>query len=179
MKRSSIIRDKISVARVSFGIVSSLFLGWMFLYSQEQVPFPEGWEKLNFVEQGEILKGNPLFAIFPGFHKIYLNDIAYEHFKKHIKEYKEGKIPPPFPEGSMMVFVNFKDKEGKEPRLILVIHKKKEYGQTGGWGWEGFLMPEKKRIVANPDKDCANCHYKGAKDWDGAFLSHAKNRIIE
>jgi hypothetical protein len=72
------------------------------------------------------------------------------------------------------VFVNFKDKAGKEPRLILVMHKKKEYGQTGGWGWEGFSMPDKKSIVANVDKDCANCHYKGTKDWDGNFFPHAK-----
>ena len=46
------------------------------------------------------------------------------------------KAVPPFPEGSLIVFVNFEDKEGKKPRLFLVMHKDKEYGQTGGWGWE-------------------------------------------
>jgi hypothetical protein len=69
--------------------------------------------------------------------------------------------------------VNYEDKEGKKPRLFIVMHKKKEYGQTGGWGWEAF-KPNGERIVKNPDKDCANCHYKGAKDWDGAFFSHYK-----
>jgi hypothetical protein len=169
------IKMKVRGMRILFGAAISLFFGWMVLHSQEKVPFPENWEKLNLVEEGEILKGNPLFAIVPGLHRTYLNDVAYEHFKKYVKEYiKEGKEPPPFPEGSLIVFVNFKDKAGKQPRLILVMHKKKEYGQTGGWGWEGFSMPDKKPIVTNVDKDCANCHYKGTKDWDGNFFPHVK-----
>ncbi len=106
--------------------------------AQKSVPFPENWNSLIKVEEGEIVKGNPLYSIVPGLHHTYLNDIAYEHFKKYIKDYKEkGKgAVPPFPEGSLIVFVNFEDKEGKKPRLFLVMHKDKEYGQTGGWGWE-------------------------------------------
>ncbi len=143
--------------------------------AQKNVPFPQEWQNLNFVEEGEIVKGNPLYGIIPGLHRTYLNDIAYEHFKKYIEEYKKGKEDiPPFPKGSLIVFVNFKDKAGKDPRIILVMHKDEEYGQTGGWGWEGFAMPDMRRIVSNPDKDCANCHYKGAKDWDGSFFTHWK-----
>ncbi len=146
---------------------------YLVAYSQEKVPFPENYEKLIKVEEGEIVKGNPLFMIIPGLHRTYLNDIAYEHFKKYIADYKAGKEVPPFPEGSYVVLVNYEDKEGKKPRLFVVMHKKKEYGQTGGWGWEGF-KPNGERTVRNPDKDCANCHYKSAKDWDGTFFSHYK-----
>jgi hypothetical protein len=35
-------------------------------------------------------------------------------------------------------------------------------------------MPDKKPIVTNVDKDCANCHYRGTKDWDGNFFPHVK-----
>lgn len=141
--------------------------------AQKLVQFPENWTTLLKVEEGEVVKGNPLSSIIPGLHHTYLNDIAYEHFKKYIKDYKGGKPVPSFPEGSLIVLVNFEDKEGKKPRLFIVMHKDKEYGQTGGWGWEAF-KPDKTRIVANPDKDCANCHYKSPKSWDGAFFSHVR-----
>lgn len=152
--------------------LSILYIGQV-LFAQKAVPFPENWESLTKVKEGEIVKGSPLYAIVPGPNATYLNSIAYEHFKNHIKSYLEGKEPPPFPEGSIIVFVNFEDKGRKKPRLILVMHKDKDYGQTGGWGWEGF-KPDKTRIVKNPDKDCANCHYKGTKDWDGAFFPEYK-----
>jgi len=103
-----------------------------------------------------------------------MNRVAYEHFTRHIADFRKGVIPPPFPKGSEVVFVNFKDKEGKTPRVVLVMHKTGRKEDEGGWKWEGFLMPAKKRIVKNPAKDCANCHYKGQKDWDGVFLPHAK-----
>lgn len=147
------------------------------LFAGEKAPFPDNWRKFKLVEEGEIMRGNPLFPIVPGLHRTYMNDTAYSHFKRYIRTYKkEGKEPPPFPAGSMIVFVNFKDRKGKEPRMILVMYKKKGYIQTGGWVWEGFKMPGVKRIVSNPDKDCANCHYKGGKDWDGIFLSHWREK---
>jgi len=155
-----------------------VFLYFFPTIAQEKVPFPDGWENFVVVEEGVIGRGDPLFSIIPGYHRTYLNDIAYEHFKKYIKTYKsEGREKvPPFPEGSLIVFVNFKDDKGKEPILFAVMHKKKEYGQTGGWGWEAFKMPGKERIVTDPDKDCANCHYKSELSWDGAFFSHWKEK---
>lgn len=157
-----------------FFVLSFLFLSAYFLFAQDkQVPFPDNWEKLNLVEEGEITKGNPLYAVAPGLHRVYANDIAYEHFKKYIKDYKAGKEVPPFPEGSLFVFVNFEDKKGQKPRAFFVMHKDKGYNQTGGWGWEGFKA-DRSRMVRDPEKECANCHYKGAKDWDGNFFPHYK-----
>ncbi len=138
------------------------------------VPFPENWKNMNFVEKGVILRGTPLYGIVPGFHKTFMNDTAYKHFKKHFTTFKQKGSPPPFPKGAEVVFVNFKDKEGKVPRIILIMYKTGKAEDEGGWKWEGFLMPDKKRIVKNPAKDCANCHYKGQKDWDGIFIPHAK-----
>jgi len=129
---------------------------------------------MKMVEKGVILRGNPLYGIVPGFHKTFMNGTAYEHFRKHIGEFRKGATPPPFPKGSEVVFVNFKDEAGEVPRVVLVMHKTGRKEDEGGWLWEGFLMPAKKRIVKNPAKDCANCHYKGKKDWDGIFLPHAK-----
>ncbi len=147
-------------------LIASAFAG--------DVPFPENWKDMKNVEKGVILRGNPLYGIVPGLHKTFMNDIAYEHFKKHISEFKRKSTPPPFPVGSEIVFVNFKDKAGTIPRVILVMYKTGDPKDEGGWKWEGFLMPSKKRIVKNPAKDCANCHYKGQKDWDGIFVPHAK-----
>ncbi len=138
------------------------------------VPFPENWKSMKMVEKGVILKGNPLYGIVPGFHKTFMNETAYAHFSKHVADFKKGATPPPFPVGSEVVFVNFKDKTGEVPRVVLIMHKTGKAEDEGGWRWEGFLMPAKKRIVKNPAKDCANCHYKGRKDWDGVFLPHVK-----
>ena len=137
------------------------------------VEFPEGWRNMKKVEQGAILPGNPLYGIVPGYHETYMNDTAYAHFARYISDFKKGKTPPQFPKGSTVIFVNYKDK-GQTPRVILVMYKTGDPKDEGGWKWEGFLMPSKKRIVKNPAKDCANCHYKGRKDWDGIFVPHAK-----
>ncbi len=135
--------------------------------------FPENWSGMNKVEKGAIMPGNPLYGIVPGYHETYMDETAYAHFTKYVADLKKGKTPPAFPKGSTVVFVNFKDK-GKTPRVVLVMQKTGDPKDEGGWKWEGFLLPAKKRIVKNAAKDCANCHYKGKKDWDGLFLPHVK-----
>ncbi len=157
--RGTLIGSAVAILSLSFG---------------GELSFPENWRTMKEVEKGVILRGNPLYGIVPGFHRTYMNETAYRHFREHFAAFKKGSAPPQFPKGAEVVFVNFKDKEGKTPRVILVMKKTGDPKDEGGWKWEGFLMPAKKRIVKNPAKDCANCHYKGQKDWDGIFLPHAK-----
>jgi len=45
-----------------------------------ELSFPENWEKMKMVEEGVILRGNPLYGIVPGFHRTYMNETAYNHF---------------------------------------------------------------------------------------------------
>ncbi len=155
-------------------LIPFILVGFLYVLAGDGVQFPADWPDMKFVEEGVILKGNPLYGIVPGYHMTLMNDKAWEHFKKHFKDFRMKKEVPPFPVGSKVVFVNFKGKHYKTPRIILVMLKTGKLGDVGGWKWEGFVMPEKRRIVKTPSKDCANCHYKGKKNWDGIFVPHAK-----
>lgn len=141
----------------------------------KQVDFPKDFATYNEISNGIIGEGNLLHGILPdGPYKTILNEVAYKHYMAHFENYKSGKKSPEFPKNSEILLVQYKDAAAKEPGVILVMNKNPEFNQTGGWGWQGYLMPAKKAFVKDFSADCASCHYKGTKDWDGGFLLQAK-----
>lgn len=143
--------------------------------NSKQVEFPKDFATYSEVSKGIIAEGNLLHGILPdGVYKTVLNEVAYKHYVTFFENYKSGKKSPDFPINSEVLLVQYKDAAATEPGVVLVMNKNPEFNQTGGWGWQGYLMPSKKSIVKDFSADCSSCHYKGTKDWDGIFFLQAK-----
>ncbi|MGM0587825.1 MAG: cytochrome P460 family protein [Bacteroidota bacterium] len=161
-------------------IISTVLVGWTntksahpnaAFYEEAAVPFPEDYKDMHVVKEAINNEGNILSGIIPdGPYETRLNDTAYQHFKSNYANHRQEEEIAPFPEGSIILLTLYKDQSKQQAALMLVMHKDETYEQEGGWGWQGFLMPDKEGIVKDHLTECANCHYKGTKDMDGAFF---------
>jgi len=144
----------------------------------DKVPFPEGYRNWHYLKSMVIQEGHPLYSIVPGLHHIYLNEIAYKHFRSGSKR--------EYPQGSIMVFELFDVETGKnsitttKTKAVLVKQRDPRFAQTGGWGWELFVMPTKERAVMDVDRQCANCHFRSEETHDTVWQKwEAVKEIVE
>jgi len=134
---------------------------------QEKVPFPEDYRNWHYLKSMVIEEGHPLYSIVPGLHNVYFNDIAYKHLRSGSKE--------PYPQGSEVVFELFDVNKEKASitttrrTAVMVKHKDPKFGQTGGWGWELFIMPKRERAVVEVDRQCADCHFRSREPHDAIW----------
>jgi hypothetical protein len=132
------------------------------------VPYPDGYRDWTHVKSLVLQAGHPLFDAFGGLHHVYIND-------RGLKALKSGRTP--FPDGTVFVFdlleANAADNAIAEgPRKIVgVMHKDaKQYGATGGWGFEGFKGNTRERAVGDGGDSCYSCH-AAQKDRDYVFTA--------
>ena len=121
-----------------------------------RVPYPEGYRQWTHVKSMTINQGHALYDAFGGIHHLYAN-------KKAMQGYKAGK----FADGSVIVFDLLEAKaadnavqEGAR-KVVGVMHKDaKRYGDTGGWGFEGFKgdSTTERAVGSNAVSACFQCH---------------------
>ncbi|MCC6347090.1 MAG: cytochrome P460 family protein [Nitrospirales bacterium] len=135
-----------------------------------EVKYPEGYRDWTHVKSMVIRKGHPLYESFGGIHHVYAND-------KALKAMKAGT---PYPDGSVLIFDLFEAKSGNNalvegPRKVLGVMQKdaKKFGETGGWGFEGFKGDTRERAVSDPKGACFTCH-EGQKGSDYVFSTYRK-----
>ncbi len=125
-----------------------------------KVNYPEGYLGWAHIKSMIIEPGHALENPFQGLHHVYGN-------QKAIKGFEDSH----FPDGSVLVFDLVQDKrlnktiqEG-ERKLVGVMHKNKNiYGNTGGWGFEGFAgNSHTQRLVKDKGKSCFSCHESQSK----------------
>jgi hypothetical protein len=126
------------------------------------VAYPDGYRDWRHVKTMELKPGHPLYESFGGLHHIYANH-------KAVKGYQTGK----FADGAVIVFDLLEAKhdgsaviEGNRKLLGVMARDKKRYGETGGWGFEGFAGgdPRKPIVGANAAKACFECHVSRQAD---------------
>lgn len=135
------------------------------------VGFPGDYREWTHVKSMVIEKGHPLFGAFGAFggiHHIYANE-------KAMQGYRNGE----FPDGAVIVFDLLEAVEdgnaiieGNRKVLGVMEKDRARFGETGGWGFEGFGGgdPEKRVVGANAKQACFACHAANADD-DFVFSS--------
>ncbi|HEX6928276.1 MAG TPA: cytochrome P460 family protein [Gammaproteobacteria bacterium] len=130
------------------------------------VAFPENYRDWTHVKSMVIKEGHPLFEAFGGIHHLYANDMA-------IRGYRTGE----FPDGAVIVFDLLEAvddgqavTEGGRKVLGVMEKDRARFGDTGGWGFEGFGGgdPDKRVVGANAKQACFACHAAKA-DSDFVF----------
>lgn len=111
-------------------------------------------------------KENPLF----GFLSVYAN-------KKALKSNKSGKA---YPKGSKFVgiFHDVVDEggimtQGERLKYVVMIKNKRQFKETGGWGFQAFDPTGKKALIADPKTSCFACH-TAVEDKRFVFSSFVK-----
>ncbi|MBN4080155.1 cytochrome P460 family protein [Beggiatoa alba] len=121
----------------------------------DTVPYPDGYRNWNHVKTMLITPKHPLAKTDQGIHHIYAN-------KKAMQGLKTGK----YFDGAILVYdllkyheKNHTVQEGGRKLLGVMYKDDNKYGDTGGWGFEGFLGNSKtKRLVTDKGKNCFSCH---------------------
>ncbi|RMH46241.1 MAG: cytochrome C [Alphaproteobacteria bacterium] len=120
------------------------------------VPYPEGYRHWTHVKSMVIEDGHPLYESFGGIHHLYANEAAMEG-------YEAGR----FPDGAVIVFDLLEAVRGdgaltEGPRKVLgvMVRDSAAYGDTGGWGFEGWAGgdPAKPVVGAAAAEACFSCH---------------------
>lgn len=165
-------RNKPAVA-VAIGLGLYFFLSALSVpgeESKQSVRYPEGYRKWTHVKSMVIQQGHPLFESFGGIHHVYAN-------KKALDAMKSGK---PYPDGAVLVFDLLEAKsdnnaivEGQRKIIGVMEKNPKMFGQTGGWGFEGFKTDTRERAVTDPKTACFGCH-EPQKKTDYVFSSYRK-----
>lgn len=121
----------------------------------KKVPYPDDYRNWTHVKSMIIESGHALENPFKGIHHVYAN-------KQAMKGLQQGK----YTNGSILVFdlldVAKKDNSIQESKrkLVGVMHKDtKKYGETGGWGFEGFSGDSRsERLTSDGGASCFGCH---------------------
>lgn len=119
------------------------------------VSYPEGYRSWQHLKTMLILPGHALETPFSGIHHVYANDLAMQ-----------GQESGNYADGSVFVFDLLEFEEGGnaivegERKLIGVMHRDEQtYGDTGGWGFEGFAGDSStERLVSDGGTSCFGCH---------------------
>jgi len=119
------------------------------------VPYPEGYREWTHVKSMVIEPGHPLATPFEGIHHIYANTPA-----------TEGLRGGAYPDGSVLVFDLLEAVRGDtaigegERKLVgVMVRDPSRYGETGGWGFEGFAGNSRsERLTDDGGAGCYACH---------------------
>ncbi|KAA0225486.1 cytochrome C [candidate division KSB1 bacterium] len=160
MKRTSI-----------FILMSSMFMLALGIWAGDnagQVAYPEGYRQWAHVKAMVLQEGHPLYESFGGIHHVYANAKALEAMKA-------GK---PYPDGAVIVFDLLEAKaennaisEGSRKVVGVMQKDSKKFGETGGWGFEGFKGDSRERVVTDAKTACFACH-AGQKAQDYVFSTY-------
>ena len=130
------------------------------------IKYPDGYRYWTHVKSMVIQEGHSLHDTFGGIHHLYAND-------KALKGYQIGD----FPEGAVIIFdlleattANNAIVENKRKVLGVMVKDSKQFSDTAGWGFEGFVAGDpENRAVGNDYKEaCFACHTV-QKDSDYVF----------
>jgi hypothetical protein len=120
-----------------------------------KVAYPEGYRRWAHVKSMVIEEGHPLYEQFGGIHHVYANE-------KALKALAAGKGR--YPDGAVFVFDLLDAEmdgnaivEGKRKVVGVMQRDAKRFGETGGWGFEGFKGDTRERAVTDM-KSCFECH---------------------
>lgn len=125
-----------------------------------EVPYPEGYRKWTHVKSLELKEKHPLFKDFGGLHHVYVNDTG-------LAALKAGGA---YPDGTTFVFdlLDVKNSpeataEGARKVLGVMYKNQSAFGESKGWGFEGFKGDSRERLVAGKHMTCFGCHATEAK----------------
>jgi hypothetical protein len=125
------------------------------LAQEAAVPYPEGYRSWQHVKSMVILPGHPLEDPFAGIHHIYANDKALQGLRENRYE-----------DGAVLVFDLLESvtgehaiEEGDRKLVGVMVHDAQRFGDTGGWGFEGFAGDSRsERLVRDGGQSCFACH---------------------
>lgn len=120
-----------------------------------QVPYPENYRTWQHLKTMLIQPGHALENPFAGIHHIYGNELAMQ-----------GQQMGSYADGSIFVFdlLEYEDVGNaiveSTRKLVGVMQRDEQaYGDTGGWGFEGFAGSSKtERLVSDGGSSCYGCH---------------------
>lgn len=153
------------VTTINTLIIFSCLLG-VAKAEDDLIEYPDGYRFWAHVESMVIQEGHSLHESFGGIHHLYAND-------KALKGYQTGD----FPEGAVIIFdlleattENYAVVESRRKILGVMVKNSKQYSDTAGWGFEGFVAGDpENRVVGNDYKEaCFACH-TAQKDNDYVF----------
>lgn len=138
--------------------------------SAATVDYPEGYRAWPHVKSMVLQAGHPLYDAFGGIHHIYANGKALAAMQ----------ASKPYPDGAVIVFDLLEAKnennavvEGARKVVGVMQKDAKKFGETGGWGFEGFKGDTKERAVTDAKTACFACH-AGQKASDYVFATYRK-----
>ena len=130
------------------------------------IEYPESYRTWTHIKSMVIQEGHSLHDSFGGMHHIYAND-------KALKGYQTGN----FIDGAIIIFdlleasvENNAIAEGKRKVLGVMVKDSKQFGDTAGWGFEGFVAgdPVNRAVGKDYEEACFACHTV-QKDNDYVF----------
>lgn len=152
-------------------------------------------ETARYTQQGELLRpsgyrewiyvGTPLTpndmnngkAAFPEFHNVYIDPVAWSHWKK-TGEFKDGTVilKELVSVGSKQSFSGNGYFEGEFQGLEAMVKDSRRFSkEPGHWGFFRFTTDDPKVLRASaasmPAKECASCHEPNAQQ-DMVFVQH-------
>ncbi|MEJ8567162.1 cytochrome P460 family protein [Elongatibacter sediminis] len=130
---------------------------WMVALAEDAaVAYPDGYRDWHHVKSMVIEEGHALYGAFGGIHHLYANEAA-------VQGYRTGQ----FPDGAVIVFdlLAAEDAgnaltEGARKVVGVMERDAGRFGDTGGWGFEGFGGgdPENRVVGADAATACFGCH---------------------
>ena len=135
-----------------------------------KINYPAGYRDWSHIKSMVLQDGHALFNAFGGIHHIYANEKAKMVLQK-------GGV---YPDGSVIVFDLLEAKsensavtEGARKVVGVMVKDSKAFGDTEGWGFEGFKADSQERVVTNAKESCFGCHIS-QKDKDYVFSTYRK-----
>jgi hypothetical protein len=155
------LRNRVLIFAV--GLVTAM--ATIFAQDNPKVPYPDGFRAWTHVKSLVVGPDHESFAKRGGIHHYYAND-------KAVVGYHTGS----FPDGSIVVDEAVFTKDGDGPfkglvfegdrRFLDVMRKdSRQYGSTGGWGYEHFDRDDTTgRLSGSEQAACSACHAKAPTD---------------
>jgi len=134
----------------------------------EPVAYPEDYRSWTHVKSMVINADHGLADPFEGIHHVYANDKALD-----------GLIGGTYRDGAVLVFDLLSQEvgggaiqEGERKFIGVMQFNAKEYGHTGGWGFEAFAgNSTTQRVVDDGGISCFGCHV-AVKDAGYVFTQY-------
>jgi hypothetical protein len=154
-------RDRVKT--VAVGLLATMVT--LFAQDKPPVPYPDGFRSWTHVKSLIIGPEHESFSKRGGIHHYYANEKAVAGYAAGI-----------FPEGSIVVDegVFLKDGEartkglrfeGERRSLDVMVKDNRQYGSTGGWGYEHFERDDTTgRLSGGDQAACSACHAKARTD---------------
>lgn|SRR3989442_3447203 len=121
---------------------------------------PTGYRRWFHVNSAVVDSASPLFAQLGGLHNIYLNAVGQPALERG-GTYADGSVFVDDIHAFTLASGTYA--EGGRKALAVMVKEAKQYGTTGGWGFQLWAAGDAtKPVVTEPVGQCFACHTQQA-----------------